>query len=682
MKRWWICALLSLPLFNASGSFAESPRPILPSDVYKLRTVADPQVSPDGQWVAYTVSTADPKADRNNKDLWMTSWDSKSTIQLTTSKKNESTPRWSPDNRYLAFLSSRDDDNEVDQVWLLDRQGGEAKKLTNFKGGVEDLVWSPDGKRLALIVDDPEPEPEKKPKDNETEDKDSSDEKKAKKPIVIDRFQFKQDVEGYLGKQRKHLTLFDLVSRKATPLLTGDTDEFLPAWSPDSSTIAFVSKRRPEADRSDNWDLYTIAATSGATPKQLTSFAGQDNNPDWDSYPAWSPDGSQIAYLQGGLLKLIGYAVHKLAIIPSAGGPEQVLTAKLDRNVQSPLWSSDGKAITFLLEDDRTVQLASLNLSSNEIRRLIPARQSIDAFDINPQGRTALLLSTPQAPPEIFALESNGTERQLSKQNADWLADIKIAATEEISFKSKDGTQISGFIVTPPNYQAGKRYPTLLRIHGGPVGQFANEFAMEWQVLAAHGYVVVAANPRGSSGRGEDFSKAIYADWGNKDAQDVLAAVDTVVSRGMADPERLGIGGWSYGGMLTNYTIAQDTRFKVAISGASIANILAGYGTDQYIRDYEEELGKPWEHPEVWMRISFPFFHADRIVTPTLFMCGEKDFNVPLLNSEQMYQALRSLGRDTKLIIYPDQFHGLTRPSYKQDRFERYLAWYDKYLKP
>jgi dipeptidyl aminopeptidase/acylaminoacyl peptidase len=675
MKRWWVCLSLSLSVFNPSTSYAEGLRSILPTDVYKLRTVSDPQVSPDGEWVAYTVSTADQKTDRNNKDLWMTSWDGKRTIQLTTSKKNESTPRWSPDNRYLAFLSNRDDDNDSDQVWLLDRQGGEAKKLTKFKGGVEDLVWSPDGKRLALVVDDPEPELDKKSKDDD-------DEKKAKKPIVIDRFQFKQDVEGYLGKQRKHLTLFDLSTQKETKLLTGDTDELLPVWSPDGTTIAFVSKRRPEADRTDNWDLYTISTTPNATPKQLTNFPGPDNSPDTESYPAWSPDGSQIAYLQGGPLKLIGYAVHKLAVVPATGGSERVLTPKLDRNVQSPAWSKDGKAITFLLEDDRITQLASLDLASSEIRRLIPARQSIDAFDSNPQGRTALLLSTPQTPPEIFALDSNGSERQLSKQNADWLADIKMAATEEISFKSKDGTPISGFIVTPPNYQAGKRYPTLLRIHGGPVGQFANEFAMEWQVLAAHGYVVVAANPRGSSGRGEDFSKAIYADWGNKDAQDVLAAVDTVISRGIADPERLGIGGWSYGGMLTNYTIAQDTRFKVAISGASIANILAGYGTDQYIRDYEVELGTPWEHPEVWMRISFPFFHADRIVTPTLFVCGEKDFNVPLLNSEQMYQALRSLGRDTELVIYPEQFHGLTRPSYKQDRFERYLAWYDKYLKP
>jgi dipeptidyl aminopeptidase/acylaminoacyl peptidase len=203
---------------------------------------------------------------------------------------------------------------------------------------------------------------------------------------------------------------------------------------------------------------------------------------------------------------------------------------------------------------------------------------------------------------------------------------------------------------------------------------------LEWQLLAASGNAVVAANPRGSSGRGEAFSKAIFADWGNKDVEDVVAAVDHALASGIGDPERLGIGGWSYGGILTNYVIARETRFKAATSGAGISNILAGYGTDMYVRDYEAELGPPWVKPDVWIKLSYPFLHADRITTPTLFLCGEKDFNVPLLNSEQMYQALRSLGRDTQLVIYPGQYHGLTRPSFVRDRYERYLAWYAGHL--
>jgi dipeptidyl aminopeptidase/acylaminoacyl peptidase len=253
---------------------------------------------------------------------------------------------------------------------------------------------------------------------------------------------------------------------------------------------------------------------------------------------------------------------------------------------------------------------------------------------------------------------------------------------DEVSFKSRDGTAINGFVVKPPDFQAGKKYPAILRIHGGPVEQYQNELDLDWQILAARGYVVVAANPRGSSGRGEEFQKAIFADWGRKDAQDVLAAVDHVVGQGVADPARLGIGGWSYGGILTNAVIAQDGRFKAATSGAGMSNVLAGYGTDMYVREYEQELGVPWRNTDLWLRLSFPFLHADRITTPTLFLCGDQDFNVPLLNSEQMYQALRSLGRDTMLVIYPGESHDIARPSFQRDRLERYLAWYDKYLMP
>jgi dipeptidyl aminopeptidase/acylaminoacyl peptidase len=253
--------------------------------------------------------------------------------------------------------------------------------------------------------------------------------------------------------------------------------------------------------------------------------------------------------------------------------------------------------------------------------------------------------------------------------------------TEEISVKSKDGTTINGFMVLPPDYEPGKKYPTILRLHGGPVSQFPLDFNFMFQVFAANGYVVVATNPRGSSGRGEKFSLVIYADWGNKDVEDVLAGVNYTVAKGISDPDHLGVGGWSYGGILTNYVIASDTRFKAAVSGAGSSDIFAGYGTDMYVREYDAELGPPWKSTEVYLKLSYPFLHADRIKTPTLFMAGQKDFNVPLLNSEQMYQALRTLGIPTQLIIYPNQYHGISKPSYVKDRLERYVAWYDKYLK-
>jgi dipeptidyl aminopeptidase/acylaminoacyl peptidase len=244
-------------------------------------------------------------------------------------------------------------------------------------------------------------------------------------------------------------------------------------------------------------------------------------------------------------------------------------------------------------------------------------------------------------------------------------------------------------MIKPPSFDSSKTYPTLLWIHGGPNGQDDHSLPfntyplqLERQLFAAHGYVVLAINYRGSSGRGAEFTREIFADWGNKEVADLLAGVDYAVASGVADPQRLGVGGWSYGGMLTDYTIASDTRFKAAISGAGLANALALFGTDQYILQYNNELGPPWKSPEAWMKVSYPFFHADRIKTPTLFMGGQSDFNVPIIGSEQMYQALRTLGVPTELVIYPEQFHLFTRPSYIHDRMQRYFAWFDRYLKP
>ena len=666
--RAWIVGSIALGLLEPATAATTSGRLMTVEDMIAVRKVSDPRLSPDGQWVAYVVRTADPVKDKHNSHVWMSSWDGRQSLQLTYSDKSENSPRWSPDGKSLAFLTSRGEDDPPQQVWLLDRQGGEAKPLTGFNGDVVEISWSPDGKKLALIVADEDPRK-----------RTGADKDKTPPPIVVDRYYFKEDGTGYMSSQRRHLYVFDVATRKAELVTPGQFNESRPGWSPDGTRIAFFSKRGEDPDRNNEVGLYTVEPRTGATAKLITKLQGDTTDSSWLSAPVWRPDGREIAFITAGDPKLIYYSVQYLATVSAAGGEARLLTKSLDRNVSDPQWSADGRTIYFLVEDDLNQVLARLTVANGKVERILDGpRESLD-YDLGAKGRIALLDSNVNSPGAVFAVEGKQL-RQLSHQNDEWLKSVRLASTEAISFASKDGTRISGFVVKPPGYVAGQRYPTLLWIHGGPVSQYANSFMTSWQIFAAYGYVVVAANPRGSSGRGEAFSSAIYKDWGGKDTEDVLAAVGYVVKQGIADPYRLGVGGWSYGGILTNAVIAKDTRFKSATSGASISNVLAGYGTDMYIREYEMELGVPWKNLDTYLHNSYAFLHADRIKTPTMFLCGEQDFNVPLLNSEQMYQALRSLGVPTQLVIYPGQHHGLNKPSYLIDRMQRYLDWHGKYL--
>jgi dipeptidyl aminopeptidase/acylaminoacyl peptidase len=653
----------------ATASAADSGRTLKPEDFAQLRDVDEPNISPDGNLIAYVVKVADMEKDKRAPNLWLAKWDGSENRALTFGLKGQKHPRWSPDGKWIGFLSGREDDNENDQLWVLPVSGGEAEKITDLKGSVDDFAWSPDSKRIVLVVHDPDPrEPEKLAKD-----------KKTVPPLVIDRFFFKKDMEGYLTQRYSHLQLLDLTTRKIEPLTSGRHDDLWPAWSPDGKEIAFVTKRGDDPDRTENWDVWVIAAEAGGKERQLTTSPEADPHPDWDSAPAWSPDGKWIAYLHGGDPKKISYAVHSLAIIPAAGGQAKVLTEKLDRNVAQPHWASDGKSVYAVVEDDGAQNLVRVSIEGGAPQPVTTGRRRVTAYDVSREGRIIVRASTPDRPYEIFAVEKENL-RDLTKQTDAFVKDLRIAKVEETKFKSADGTEIHGFVVRPVDSAPGSKPPALLRPHGGPQSQYACEFQFEAQLFAANGYAVILPNPRGSTGRGENFAMGIYADWGHRDVEDDLAAVDDAVGRGLADPDRLGVGGWSYGGMSTNYLIATTTRFKAATSGASISNVLAGYGTDQYVSDYENELGVPWKNTETWMRISYPFLHADKIKTPTLFLCGEADFNVPLLNTEQMYQALRSQGVPTGLVIYPGQNHGLKKPSYIIDRYKHYLDWYAKWL--
>jgi dipeptidyl aminopeptidase/acylaminoacyl peptidase len=663
------------PAAKPSAATPSAPRGISIDDFFQIRDVAQPEMSPDGQWVAYSVRTRMLKEDKSEQRLWMVSTHGGDAISMTAEGVSSSHPRWSPDGKYLAFLSARN--GGKNQVWLLDRRGGEAARLTDIAQGVNDFEWSPDSTRLVLILQDPKPEDLEAAKDK---DKDKPAAKpKTPPPFVIDRLQFKEDNAGYLDRRRDHLYIFDAASKKSTQATSGDFDDTEPAWSPDGKSIAFTSNRStPDPDRNYNSDIWVVAADNTDKGAHLTQIS---TNPGPDRQPAWSPDGKWIAYVTQTDLKAMIYATHHLAIAPSSGGEAKVLTLAFDRSVRRPRFSPDGRSIYFVADDDGTDSLFRIPAAGGEVSRPISGPLSVGYYTVGKDASIAAQISTLDRPDEIFFLSPSAKEpTRLTKTNDALFSQLRLAQVDYVHFKSKDGTPIAGYLYKPLDYTPGKKVPTLLNPHGGPVGQYSASFYHLAQLYAANGYAVLLPNPRGSSGYGQKFCQAIFADWGNKDYQDDMAMVDYAVAQGIADPDKLGVGGWSYGGMSTDFIIEQTTRFKAAISGAGIALMTSGFGHDQYQKDYFYELGYPWENKTVWEKIS-PFYRVNNITTPTLFMGGDIDWNVPIIGGEQMYQALKSLGRTTELVVYPGEHHGFAMPSHLKDRLERYLAWYAHYVK-
>ncbi|SDP26924.1 Dipeptidyl aminopeptidase/acylaminoacyl peptidase [Mucilaginibacter sp. OK268] len=651
-----------IAVFICRGSLAQTvKKPFKPTDFYHIPTLDDPQLSPDGKWIAYSLAEVDSAKDKRISHIWMQSYDGKQSIQLTFDDEPSSTPKWSPDGKYLSFLSEKDSKNGG-QVWLMDRRGGEGHKLTDIKGELQDYAWSPNSKKLALIIKDPENGGKSAPK--------------TIAPIKIDRYHFKQDIEGYLQHLHSHLYVYDIDTKKLDTLTKGDMDDDSPVWSPDGKTIAFVSNHTDDPDKNENSDIFTIEAKSGAEAKQLTTFTGHDIK------PLWSPDGKYIAYLRS--TSDADYFIYQhdvLCLMDADGKNNKMLTAQLDRPVSNHAWSKDGKNIVYLVSNDRIRYVVQYNLLLHKSTIINKGAQcSFETLIAHSPGNWIAKMTNPHMPHELVAIE-NGKIRRLTFHQDKWLSKVKLAYVKGFQSFSSDGTLVSGILYTPDSVVTQK-LPFILYIHGGPTDQDEFEFDATRQVLASAGYAVAAVNYRGSTGRGLEYTKAIYADWGNKEVKDLLGAVDELVKTGVADPQRLGIGGWSYGGILTDYTIATDPRFKAAASGAGSALQLSVYGSDQWVVQYDNELGVPWKNADKYIKLSYPFFHADKIKTPTLFMSGLKDFNVPTAGGEQMYQALKSQGVPAELVLYPGQYHGISIPSYQVDRAQRYIDWFGKYLAP
>jgi dipeptidyl aminopeptidase/acylaminoacyl peptidase len=664
------------------------PRALEADDAFRLRDVGSPRISPDGAWVAYTVTLTEVEEERRRTRLWMVPSEGGEPIPMTRAENSVSSPAWSPDDRWLTFTASIGEDAET-QVWALDRRGGEAVALTEVKQGVSGYEWSPDASRVLLSIRDEEAE-------------DSAWTSDRDKPWVIDRLQIKRDRVGYLTDTRKtHLYVFDVASKELRQITGGRYDEEQAAWSPDGRWVVFSSNRTEDPDANSNRDLWVVSAEAEepvTEPRRLTDYPGGDGG------PAVSPDGRWVAYTTGtNEPRFDAFGTSQLAVMPFEGGERRILTEALDRNVSNPVWDRDGSGIVFSVQDEGESHVARIDVETGSIERLIGGELQASGYHMGPDGRVTAVISRPQLPGEVFLTErpvatgmahdmelvegalAGGAElqrlRKLTAVNDSLLSALALADVRNIHVASSGGAEVEGWIFTPSTWDGGSRLPTLLRIHGGPNGMYGVGFNFEAQLFAANGYAVVTMNPRGSSGYGNAFGLALWQQWGVPDVDDVMAGVQEAVSLGIADEDRLGVGGWSYGGILTNYLITKRPDvFKGAITGASMALLVANFGHDHYQLGNEREWGLPWENRELWEELS-PFNEVDKVQTPTLIMGGESDWNVPIQNSEQLYQALRRRGVPTELVVYPGQPHGIGVPSYQKDRYQRYLAWYDRWVK-
>ena len=642
-------SIVASPTIAAEHESAAGLRPLELADGERIRSPGRPRISPDGKQIAYS----------EDGTIYVVSATQNKPRTISTSSSSAWDPRWSKDGKHLYFISDR---SETSQIWRLPIDGfGEATQLTTLEQGISSASLSPDESRVLLSFSNDEMRVE-------TENDDALPD-----PFVMTRRQFKRDSgQGYITEgSTRHLYVYDVGSGKLRQVTSGLFDEGDASWSPGGDSIVFVSNREDEPDASYRSDIWTISLTvDDSKPVQLT------DNENSKYSPVFSPDGKQVAYLTAGDGV---YSVPHIAIVSATGGSPRILTASVDRWISSYQFSENGRWIYFSFDNAGSSHLARVRISDGRVERIVEGDVTVSSIDVGPNSVLAVNLSQKNTTTDVHLLEGKKLTK-LTDLNREFLDEVLVGEQRKVSFPSKDGTIVEAFITTPADYEKGKSYPTILNIHGGPVGQFAWGYAFRAQYLAANGYVVVEPNPRGSSGFGEDYIRAIYRTWGITDYDDVIASIDYAIEQGFADPDRLAVTGYSYGGYMTNVVITGTDRFKAAASGAGHSLIEANFGHDIYQQWYMWELGVPWENREKYDVLS-PFLRAGNIKTPTIFLGGRVDWNVPVLNAELMYQAMKVHGIDAELVVYPDVHHGGWPEEYEQDYLKRVVAWFDRYLR-